>query len=128
MLSSNPYFDKLSQEYDPFYATLLIAKTADALYSELSGRIDISTAIDLISNEIPINPDDFPDKRIEIAKDSLSYVLDEEVKEAALVSYRLSIKYNNLVYKYLSVKEPYRQSRIRVLTNMLWGRWKDKFR
>ena len=128
MLDSNPYFDKLSQEYNPFYATLLIAKTADTLYSEFSGRIEVSTAIDYIANNRTIDPEDFPDRKMEYAKDYLSFVLDDEVKEAVLASYSLSLKYRNLVYKYLSVDDSYKQSRVRILTNILYGNWKDRFK
>lgn len=120
MLTSNPYFDRLSQEYGPFYATMLIAKSARKVCEELSGRIDFSTAIDYIANELPINPEDFPDHRLVAAKEYLSYILDQEVVDAVLASYELSLTYNNLVYKYLTIDDEPRMSRVRILTNYLW--------
>jgi hypothetical protein len=125
---SNTYYNELSNKYNAFYATNLIAQEALSVYSSMSGRIEVSTAIDFIANNRTINPEDFPDRKMEYAKDYLSFVLDDEVKEAVLTSYSLSLKYRNLVYKYLSVDDPYRQSRVRVLTNILYGKWRDRFK
>lgn len=121
MLISNPYFDKISQEQGPFYATMLIAKSARKACEDLSGRIAYSTAIDYIANEKTIDPEDFPDHRLDTAKEYLNYVLDQEVVEAVLASYQSSLNYNSVVYRYLKIHDEHRMSRVRILTNMLWG-------
>jgi len=121
MIDSNPYFDKLCEQYGPFYATMKIAKEARKVCEELPGRIDFSTAIDYIANEKLINPEDFPDHRLDTAKEYLSYILDQEVVEAVLASYQSSLDYDSLVYRYLNIDDDHRMTRVRILTNMLWG-------
>lgn len=121
MLTSNPYFDKLCEQYGPFYATIKIAKEVRKVCEELPGRIDFSTAIDYIANEKVINPEDFPDHRLDTAKEYLNYVLDQEVVEAVLASYQSSLDYDSLIYRYLNIDD-HRMTRVRILTNMLWSR------
>lgn len=122
MIDSNPYFDKLCEQYGPFYATMKIAKEARKVCEELPGRIDFSTAIDYIANEKLINPEDFPDHRLDTAKEYLNYILDQEVVEAVLASYQSSLDYDSLVYRYLNIDDDHRMTRVRILTNMLWSR------
>ena len=122
MIDSNPYFDRLCKQYGPFYATMKIAKEARKVCEELPGRIDFSTAIDYIANEKVINPKDFPDHRLDTAKEYLSYVLDQKVVEAVLASYQSSLNYNSVVYRYLKIHDEHRMARVRILTNMLWSR------
>lgn len=122
MIDSNPYFDKLSSQYGPFYATMKIAKEARKVCQELPGRIDFSTAIDYIANEKLINPEDFPDHRLDTAKEYLNYILDQQVVEAVLASYECSLNYEKVLYKYLTLKDEHRMARVRILTNMLWSR------
>lgn len=122
MITSNPYFDKLCEQYGPFYATMKIAKQARKVCEELPGRIDFSTAIDYIANEKVIDPEDFPDHRLDTAKEYLSYVLDQEVVEAVLASYQSSLDYDSLVYRYLNIEDEHRMTRVRILTNMIWSR------
>lgn len=126
-ITSNPYFDELSKQYGPFYATMKIAKLADAAYMSMPGRIEYSTAIDYVANKIPIRPEDFPDRRLDTAKEYLKYVDDIDVYDAVLVSYEESLDCSNLVYKYLNVKDSSRQARVRVLTNILWDRRPHKY-
>lgn len=121
MLDSNPYFDKLCERYGPFYATMKIAKEAREICEKLPGRIDFSTAIDYIANEQKIDPEDFPDHRLDTAKEYLSYIIDKEVVEAALSSYQSSLDYNSVVYRYHTIHDESRMSRVRILTNMLWS-------
>lgn len=122
MIDSNPYFDKLCEKYGPFYATMKIAKEARKVCEELPGRIDFSTAIDYIANEKIIDPEDFPDHRLDTAKEYLSYILDQEVVEAVLASYQSSLDYDSLVYRYLNINDDHRMTRVRILTNMIWSR------
>lgn len=121
MLTSNPYFDELYNQYGPFYATMKIAKEARKVCEELPGRINFSTAIDYIANNKYIDPEEFPDHRLDVAKEYLSYVLDQEVVEAVLASYASSLDYSSVVYRYLKIHDEHRMARVRVLTNMLWG-------
>jgi hypothetical protein len=122
MITSNPYFDTLCEQYGPFYATMKIAKEARKVCEELPGRIDFSTAIDYIANEKLISPEDFPDHRLDTAKEYLSYILDQEVVEAVLASYQSSLDYDSLVYRYLNIDDDHRMTRVRILTNMIWSR------
>lgn len=122
MITSNPYFDKLCEQYGSFYATMKIAKEARKACEELPGRIDFSTAIDYIANAKLINPEDFPDHRLDTAKEYLSYILDQEVVDAVLASYTSSLDYNSVVYRYLKIHDEHRMTRVRILTNMLWSR------
>lgn len=122
MLISNPYFDELCKQYGPFYATMKIAKEARRVCEELPGRIDFSTAIDYIANNKYIDPEEFPDHRLDTAKEYLSYVLDQEVIDAVLASYECSLNYEKVLYKYLTIKDEHRMTRVRILTNMLWSK------
>lgn len=122
MLTSNPYFDELCEQYGPFYATMKIAKEARKVCEELPGRIDFSTAIDYIANNKYIDPEEFPDHRLDVAKEYLSYVLDQEVVDAVLASYISSLDYNSVVYRYLKIRDDDRMTRVRILTNMLWNK------
>ncbi len=125
MLTSNPYFDKLCEQFGPFYATMKIAKEARKICEELPGRIDFSTAIDYIANNKYIDPEDFPDHRLDTAKEYLSYILDQEVVEAVLASYKSSLDYESVVYRYLTITDEHREARVRILTNILWHRRPD---
>jgi hypothetical protein len=98
-----------------------IAKEARKVCEELPGRIDFSTAIDYIANNKYIDPEEFPDRRLDVAKEYLSYVLDQEVVNAVLASYESSLDYNSVVYRYPKIHDEYRMTRVRILTNMLWG-------
>lgn len=121
-ITSNPFFDDLSKQYGPFYATMKIAKSADAVCKALPGRIDYATAIDRIANYQTINPDDFPDHRLDVAEDYLSTIcdVDQEVKDAVLSSYGKSLDCDALVFDYMGIKERHRRSKVRWLTKMLW--------
>lgn len=121
-ITSNPFFDDLSKLYGPFYATMLIARSADAVYKALPGRIMLSTAIDMIANYLLIDPEDFPDHRLDVAYDFLQDIcgLNPDVIDAVLLSYRSSLDYDSIVFKYLNVKDEYDMSMVRVLTRMLW--------
>ena len=127
MLTSNPYFDELCNQYGPFYATMKIAKSADAVCKALPGRIDYATAIDRIANYQTINPDDFPDHRLDVANDYLSTIcdVDQEVKAAVLSSYGKSLDCDTLVFDYMCIKEKPRRSRVRWLTKLLWWQRPD---
>jgi hypothetical protein len=118
---SNTYYNELSNRYNAFYATNLIAQEALSVYNSMPGRIEISTAIDYIANEKVINPEDFPDHRLDTAKEYLSYVLDQEVVDAVLASYESSLNYNSVVYRYLKIHDEHRMTRVRILTNILWS-------
>ena len=121
-ITSNPFYDDLSKQYGPFYATMKIAKSADAVCKALPGRIDYATAIDRIANYQTLNPDDFPDHRLDVANDYLSTIcdVDQEVKAAVLASYRKSLDCDTLVFDYMGIKEKPRRSKVRWLTKMLW--------
>lgn len=126
-ITSNPYFDELSKSYGKFVATNIIAEEARNKCSELSNTISTAKAIDYIANNKPINPEDFPDHRLDNAIDYLSYLIDNEVRDAVLASYKLSLDYNNLIYKYLTVNDEPRMSRVRILTKFIWDMYGSKY-
>ena len=127
MIDSNPYFDELCEQYGPFYATMKIAKSADAVCRLLPRRIDYATAIDYIANYKPINPEDFPDHRLDVANDYLSTIcdVDQEVKTAVLDSFCKSLDCDALVFVYNNIQEPPRKAKVRWLTKLLWWQRPD---
>ena len=126
-ITNNPYFEELSEINGPFYATIKIAQEALDVCKALPGRIDVSTAIDYISQGKEILPEDFPDKRLNSAKEYLSYMLDNEVYDAVLASYEASLGGSNLVYKYLTIEDLPRQARVRILSRILWDKRPHKY-
>ena len=121
-LCDNSYFNSLSKAHGQFYATLVIAKSALEVCKQLPGRIEVSTAIDYVASGKSINPEDFPNHRLDVAKDYTLYILDEEVRTAILVSYEKSLACDNLVYDYQSITDEPRQQRVRIVTRILWDR------
>ena len=86
----------------------------------LDNRIPSATALDYASiNKLP-NPKDYPDHRLDRVKNYISYIDDIEVTSAIISSYEQSLQKNNLVYDYKNVDDEPRQTRIRIIMNILW--------
>lgn len=113
-------FDRLSNQYGPFYATMQIAKNAREIVKSLEYRISDSEALTYAANGMAPNPKDYPDKRLNRVRDYISYIEDEEVKSAIIDSYEKSLKNYYLIYIYNNIEDEPRRSRIRIILNQLW--------
>lgn len=58
--------------------------------------------------------------KLDYILDKLCYVEDIDVRDAVCSTLKYSIQASHLIYVYNNIKDVYRQSRIRVLSNMLW--------
>lgn len=120
-LNCNPYYQELCRQGNPYLAVMQMAEETRNICNKLHNRIQESTALDYVANGMTPNPKDFPDMRLNRVKEYLNYVDDIEVKSAVLSSYEQSLHRNNLVYDYGVVEDNPRQSRIRVIMNILWN-------
>ena len=125
-LTSNPYFDELSAKYGVYYAVNKIASEANAECNRLSNTISTATAIDYIANGKKINAEDFPDHRLDFAREYLNYLIDGEIRDAVLLSFQLSLRYDNLVYKYMAISDELRRGKVKRLTKIVWDMYKSK--
>ena len=116
----NPAYNHLNDSIGPFYATLEMAQEAREITKSLSNRITVSSALDYAARGVNPDPKDYPDHRLDRVKNYISYIDDFEVKSAVISSYEESLKKNNLSYLYNTVADQPRQSRIRILMNILW--------
>lgn len=58
--------------------------------------------------------------KLDYILDKLCYVEDIDVRDAVYSTLKYSIQASHLIYVYNNIKDVYRQSRVRVLSNMLW--------
>lgn len=119
-LINNPIYDQLSESLGLFYPTVLMANNAREIAKSLDYRITDSVALDYAARGETPDPKDYPDHRLDRVKDYISYIDDIEIKSAIISSYENSLKQNNLVYMYNTIQDTYRQSRVRVIMNILW--------
>ena len=118
----NPAYNELAMRIGPYMAAMQIAQNARDITDSLDNRITCSSAIDYAARgEVP-DPKDYPDHRLDRVKEYLKYVCDIEIKSAVLSSYEESLAKNNLVYIYKNVDDEYRQSRVRIIMNILWDK------
>lgn len=116
----NPTFKELEQSFGTYAAINMIAEQTRKIISSLGNRITDSSALDFAARgELP-NPKDYPDHRLDRVKEYLTYVDDIEIKSAVLLSYEESLLKNNLVYRYNTIEDEPRRSKIRVIMNILW--------
>ena len=86
----------------------------------LGNRITDSDALSFAARgELP-DPKDYPDHRLDRVKEYLTYIDDIAIKSAILSSYEESLLKNNLVYRYNTIEDEPRQSKVRVIMNILW--------
>lgn len=119
-LIQNPTYKQYEKSLGEFEAVMLMAKQTREIASSLDNRITYAKALDYAARgELP-NPKDYPDHRLDRVKDYIAYVVDPEIKSAVIRSYEESLAKNNLVYDYNTVGDVPRQSRIRIILNILW--------
>lgn len=117
---NNSAYKELEKSLGVFYPTIIMANNAREIAKSLDYRITDSVALDYAARgEIP-DPKDYPDHRLDRVKDYISYIDDIEIKSAIISSYENSLKQDNLVYMYNTIQDVYRQSRVRVIMNILW--------
>lgn len=58
-------------------------------------------------------------------EDILNYVEDDEVQSAARESFRSSVDCGHLVYIYMKIQSTDKQSRVRILTRMMYYKYKE---
>ena len=116
----NPTYKELEQSFGTYAAINMIAEQTRKIASSLGNRITDSSALDFAARgELP-NPKDYPDHRLDRVKEYLTYVDDIQIKSAVLLSYEESLLKNNLVYRYNTIEDEPRRSKIRVIMNILW--------
>lgn len=116
----NPTYKELEQSFGTYAAINMIAEQTRKIALSLGNRITDSSALDFAARgELP-NPKDYPDHRLDRVKEYLTYVDDIEIKSAVLLSYEESLLKNNLVYRYNTIEDEPRKSKIRVIMNILW--------
>ena len=127
-LNYSPYYTELCQQTSPYLAVMQIAENARSICNSLPNRISESTALDYAARNAFPNPKDFPDHRLDRVIEYLKYVEDIEIKSAVLESYETSLNANNLVYTYGVITDEPRQSRVRIIMNILWDNRPHKHR
>lgn len=130
MLNEKELFDNLARAIGSTYgACAYIAKLSRQKRIELNNLISESEAITwAITKKLPDNYKDRVKARsasLKHIEDILNYVEDEEVQNAARQSFRDSIQCEHLVYDYLKVKDASKQSRVRILTRMMFYKFKE---
>lgn len=130
MLKQKELFDNLSKLLgSPYAACMYLAKTARNQQAELHNLISESEAITwALTNELPKNYEvrlNARSKLLSNVEDILNYVEDSEVEIAARQSFRDSIQCEHLVYNYLKIEDESRQSRVRILTRMMFYKFKE---
>ena len=63
---------------------------------------------------------------MKLKKDILNYVEDDEVQSAARESFRCSVDSDHLVYIYRKIQSRDKQSRVRILTRMMYYKYKEE--
>ena len=119
-LTYNQYYKELCQQMNPYLAVLKVAEDARSICCSLHNRIPSATALDYAAAGKAPNPKDYPNYRLNRAKEYLNYVIDTEIRSAVMASYEQSLNKNNLVYDYKNVDDESRQARVRIIMNILW--------
>ena len=130
MLNEKQLFDKLAKVIGSTYgACMYLAKLSRQKRIELKNIISESEAITwAISNKLPDNYEERVKARsasLRAIEDILNYVEDDEVQNAARQSFRDSIQCEHLVYNYLKVSDSSKQCRVRILTRMMFYKFKE---
>ena len=105
---------------NPYLAVIEVAEDSRKISSSLGNRIPMGTAIDYAARDEVPNPKDYPNHRLDRAKNYTDYMLDTAVRSAIISSYEQSLAKNNLVYDYKYVEDEPRKARVRIVMNILW--------
>ena len=119
-LTDNTAYKQLEKSLGTYEAITVVAQRAREISYSLGNRIPLATALSYAACGKNPNPKDYPDHRLDRVKEYLTYVDDVELKAAVIASYEQSLAKNNLVYEYKTIEDTARQSRVRVIMNLLW--------
>ena len=130
MLLEKQLFDNLSKKLgSDYYTCLYLAKLARNQRTQLNNLISESEALTwALTNELPDDLDDrirAKSASLKNIEDILNYVEDAEVQNAARQSFRDGIECEHLVYNYLKVSDSSKQARVRILTRIMFHRFKE---
>lgn len=116
----NPTFKELEQSLGTYAAINIMAKQTREIAMSLGNRITDSDALSFAARgELP-DQKDYPDHRLDRVKEYLTYIDDIAIKSAVLSSYEESLLKDNLVYRYNTIEDEPRQTKVRVIMNILW--------
>ena len=130
MLLEKQLFDDLSKKLgSDYYTCLYLAKLARNQRTQLNNLISESEALTwALTNKLPDDLDDrirAKSASLKNIEDILNYVEDAQVQNAARQSFRDSIECEHLVYNYLKVSDSSKQARVRILTRIMFHRFKE---
>ena len=125
------YIDKCGSRYS---ATVFVSRLARQLVAKYQDVISFAEALTwILSGEVPKNVLQYrqilrrrEERFLGYAKDTLSTIWDEDVKQSVLESLVRSRKAGHLIYHYEGVYDSYRQSRVRILTRKIWNEIREE--
>lgn len=125
MIEDIRVFQELSEQLgSSFAATMYIAAEARKLAESYDNVISHSEALNWVVTGVRptiLDRINVTEIHTDTSKlDILNYIDDEEVKAAVRCSYEASCRSRNLVYEYNQVSDESRQTRIRVITRLIW--------
>lgn len=131
MIDQTKLFNKLSSLLGSKYAaTMYLAKKARTKQEELKFLITESEALTwALTHKLPPSFNiriSTKSRKLKDIEDILNYVEDDEVQTAARHSFRLSVKCSHLIYVYIKVTDESRQSRVRILTRIMFYKYKEE--
>ena len=126
----NRYINEFGGRYN---ATVFVGKEARRLCEKYDNVISHAEALTwLLSGVVPEGIKQYETKikqreqrSLWYAKEYLSNILDEEIRESVLESIRRSKIKNHLKFFYGEVFEEHRRTRIRILTRKIWYEMKS---
>lgn len=123
-------FDSLSSVLGSSYAACMyLAKKARNEKTKLDNLISESEALTwALTNKMPKSYElrrTSKNALFSRVEDILNYVDDNEIREAAKQSFRDSVECEHLIYSYMKISDESRQSRVRVLTRMMFYKFKE---
>lgn len=124
-------FDQLSQLLGSTYAACMyLASKARSKQESMKYLITESESLSwALTGELPKTVKDRMNTKSRMMKDIediLNYVEDDEVQSAARESFRFSVDSGHLVYIYRKIQSRDKQSRVRILTRMMYYKYKEE--
>jgi len=105
-----------------FLAIRFVSEIARRLvHSKYNWSIESRLISWAITGEMPpvgINVDINPE--IAEIEDFLVYIDNTDIRESVILSYKQSVRNHHISYQYVSDLDEYEQTRVRVLTRMIW--------
>lgn len=122
--TNNEYYIQLYEAVGKFEAVSIIGAQARALSNMYNGQLSHAEALSwLITGNKPkgfyirLDESEKRDRRIQLW---LNDIFDTEVRSCVHSCINASLHVHNLTYIYQDGFSPYKQSRVRILTKMLW--------